>query len=164
MEDLEKEFSQKKLEIDEIVAKAQEVIGPKIEPVRRIIEDIKLQLSHGTDRIPTSQLHEWGLALSVATSELTPHKEAYALASALWRQDISKSNAKNLAERRAEQKKVDVENDNVIHSSDKETQKIILDYMAGIIKDTQDNIYQMCSELNRIMDSRTRNGEVGKGQ
>lgn len=160
MEDQEQEFMSAKADIDEIVASAQAVIAPKIEPVRKIIEDIKVQLAHGTDRIPTSQLHEWGLALSVVTSELTPHKDAYALASALWKQDIAKSNAKNLAERRAEKKKVDVENENVVRNSDKETQKVILDYMANIIKDTQDNIYQMCSELNRIMDARTRGGEV----
>lgn len=160
MEDQEQAFFEAKTSIEEIVARAQEVVGPKIEPVKKIIADIKEQLAHGIDRIPTSQLHEWGLALSVVTSELTPHKDAYALASALWKQDIAKSNAKNLAERRAEKKKVDVENENVIANSDKETQKIILDYMSALIKDTQDNIYQMCSELNRIMDARTRNGEV----
>ena len=154
------EFDVVKSEIDEIVARAQEVIAPKIAPVNRVIADIKEQLAHGTDRIPTSQLHEWGLVLSVITSELTPQKDAYALASALWKVEINKSNAKNLAERRAEQKKVEVENQNVIDNSDKETQKIILDYMSSIIKDTQENIYQMCSELNRIMDGRIRNGEV----
>ena len=66
------EFDIIKSEIDDIVAKAQEVIAPKVEPVNRVIADIKQQLAHGTDRIPTSQLHEWGLVLSVITSELTP--------------------------------------------------------------------------------------------
>ena len=54
----------------------------------------------------------------------------------------------------------DIENQNVIDRSDKETQKIILDYMSGVIKDTQDNIYQMCSELNRIMDARNREARL----
>ncbi|MCM1322834.1 MAG: hypothetical protein NC218_01475 [Acetobacter sp.] len=159
MEDQEKEFMETKADIDSIVKSAQEVLEPKLAPINRIIADIKEQLVHGTDRIPTAQFHEWGLALSVATSELTPHKDAYALASALWKQDINKSNAKTVAERRGNSKKVDIENDNVLVNADKETQKIILDYMAQIIKDTQDNVYQMCSELNRIMDSRTRFGE-----
>ena len=157
------EFTTTKSEIDEIVSSAQAVILPKIQPVENVISDIKLQLAHGTDRIPTSQIQEWALALSVITSELTPHKEAYALASSLWRVEINKSNAKTLAERRAEQKKVDIENQNIIKNSDKETQKIILDYMSSMIKDTQDNIYQMCSELNRILDARTRFGEAKNG-
>ncbi len=157
------EFSTTKSEIDEIVSSAQAVILPKIKPVENVISDIKLQLAHGTDRIPTSQIQEWALALSVITSELTPHKEAYALASSLWRVEINKSNAKTLAERRAEQKKVDIENQNIIKNSDKETQKIILDYMSSMIKDTQENIYQMCSELNRILDARTRFGEAKNG-
>ena len=157
------EFTTTKSEIDEIVSSAQAVILPKIQPVENVISDIKLQLAHGTDRIPTSQIQEWALALSVITSELTPHKEAYALASSLWRVEINKSNAKTLAERRAEQKKVDIENQNIIKNSDKETQKIILDYMSSMIKDTQENIYQMCSELNRILDARTRFGEAKNG-
>lgn len=157
------EFSTTKSEIDEIVSSAQAVILPKIKPVENVISDIKLQLAHGTDRIPTSQIQEWALALSVITSELTPHKEAYALASSLWRVEINKSNAKTLAERRAEQKKVDIENQNIVKNSDKETQKIILDYMSSMIKDTQENIYQMCSELNRILDARTRFGEAKNG-
>lgn len=157
------EFTTTKSEIDEIVSSAQAVILPKIKPVENVISDIKLQLAHGTDRIPTSQIQEWALALSVITSELTPHKEAYALASSLWRVEINKSNAKTLAERRAEQKKVDIENQNIIKNSDKETQKIILDYMSSMIKDTQENIYQMCSELNRILDARTRFGEAKNG-
>ena len=157
------EFTTTKSEIDEIVSSAQAVILPKIKPVENVISDIKLQLAHGTDRIPTSQIQEWALALSVITSELTPHKEAYALASSLWRVEINKSNAKTLAERRAEQKKVDIENQNIIKNSDKETQKVILDYMSSMIKDTQENIYQMCSELNRILDARTRFGEAKNG-
>lgn len=157
------EFSTTKSEIDEIVSSAQAVILPKIKPVENVISDIKLQLAHGTDRIPTSQIQEWALALSVITSELTPHKEAYALASSLWRVEINKSNAKTLAERRAEQKKVDIENQNIVKNSDKETQKVILDYMSSMIKDTQENIYQMCSELNRILDARTRFGEAKNG-
>ena len=157
------EFTTTKSEIDEIVSSAQAVILPKIKPVENVIADIKLQLAHGTDRIPTSQIQEWALALSVITSELTPHKEAYALASSLWRVEINKSNAKTLAERRAEQKKVDIENQNIVKNSDKETQKVILDYMSSMIKDTQENIYQMCSELNRILDARTRFGEVKNG-
>ena len=157
------EFTTAKSEIDEIVSSAQAVILPKIKPVENVISDIKLQLAHGTDRIPTSQIQEWALALSVITSELTPHKEAYALASSLWRVEISKSNAKTLAERRAEQKKVDIENQNIVKNSDKETQKVILDYMSSMIKDTQENIYQMCSELNRILDARTRFGEAKNG-
>ena len=157
------EFSTTKSEIDEIVSSAQAVILPKIKPVENVISDIKQQLAHGTDRIPTSQIQEWALALSVITSELTPHKEAYALASSLWRVEINKSNAKTLAERRAEQKKVDIENQNIVKNSDKETQKVILDYMSSMIKDTQDNIYQMCSELNRILDARTRFGEAKNG-
>ena len=157
--DTEAEFLQTKQDIDGIVANAQAVISPKIQPVNEIINDIKRQLAHGTDRIPTSQLHDWAITLSVATSELTPFRDAYALTSALWKVDIAKSNAKSLAERRAETKKVDVENQNILDRSDKETQKIILDYMAAMIKDTQDNIYQMCSELNRVMDARTRFGE-----
>lgn len=157
------EFITAKSEIDEIVSSAQAVILPKIKPVENVISDIKQQLAHGTDRIPTSQIQEWALALSVITSELTPHKEAYALASSLWRVEINKSNAKTLAERRAEQKKVDVENQNIVKNSDKETQKVILDYMSSMIKDTQDNIYQMCSELNRILDARTRFGEAKNG-
>ena len=152
------EFITTKSEIDEIVSSAQAVILPKIKPVENVISDIKQQLAHGTDRIPTSQIQEWALALSVITSELTPHKEAYALASSLWRVEINKSNAKTLAERRTEQKKVDIENQNIVKNSDKETQKVILDYMSSMIKDTQDNIYQMCSELNRILDARTRFG------
>ena len=158
----EQEFLDVKAEIDNILATAYEVVSPLLAPVNKIIQDIKQQLAHGTDRISTDQLHEWGLALSVATSELTPQKDAYALASALWKVDIAKSNAKSIAEKRADQKKVDVENQNVIDRSDKETQKIILDYMSGLIKDTQDNIYQMCSELNRIMDARTRFAEFDK--
>lgn len=157
------EFTTVKSEIDEIVSSAQAVILPKIQPVENVISDIKQQLAHGTDRIPTSQIQEWALALSVITSELTPHKEAYALASSLWRVEINKSNAKTLAERRAEQKKVDIENQNIVKNSDKETQKVILDYMSSMIKDTQDNIYQMCSELNRILDARTRFGEAKNG-
>ena len=157
------EFTTTKSEIDEIVSSAQAVILPKIKPVENVIADIKLQLAHGTDRIPTSQIQEWALALSVITSELTPHKEAYALASSLWRVEINKSNAKTLAERRAEQKKVDIENQNIVKNSDKETQKVILDYMSSMIKDTQENIYQMCSELNRILDARTRFGEAKNG-
>lgn len=157
------EFITTKSEIDEIVSAAQAVILPKIQPVENVISDIKQQLAHGTDRIPTSQIQEWALALSVITSELTPHKEAYALASSLWRVEINKSNAKTLAERRAEQKKVDIENQNIVKNSDKETQKVILDYMSSMIKDTQDNIYQMCSELNRILDARTRFGEAKNG-
>ena len=157
------EFITAKSEIDEIVSSAQAVILPKIKPVENVISDIKQQLAHGTDRIPTSQIQEWALALSVITSELTPHKEAYALASSLWRVEINKSNAKTLAERRAEQKKVDIENQNIVKNSDKETQKVILDYMSSMIKDTQDNIYQMCSELNRILDARTRFGEAKNG-
>lgn len=157
------EFITTKSEIDEIVSSAQAVILPKIKPVENVISDIKQQLAHGTDRIPTSQIQEWALALSVITSELTPHKEAYALASTLWRVEINKSNAKTLAERRAEQKKVDIENQNIVKNSDKETQKVILDYMSSMIKDTQDNIYQMCSELNRILDARTRFGEAKNG-
>ena len=157
------EFTTTKSEIDEIVSSAQAVILPKIKPVENVIADIKLQLAHGTDRIPTSQIQEWALALSVITSELTPHKEAYALASSLWRVEINKSNAKTLAERRAEQKKVDIENQNIVKNSDKETQKVILDYMSSMIKDTQANIYQMCSELNRILDARTRFGEAKNG-
>lgn len=157
------EFITTKSEIDEIVSSAQAVILPKIKPVENVISDIKQQLAHGTDRIPTSQIQEWALALSVITSELTPHKEAYALASSLWRVEINKSNAKTLAERRAEQKKVDIENQNIVKNSDKETQKVILDYMSSMIKDTQDNIYQMCSELNRILDARTRFGEAKNG-
>ena len=157
------EFTTTKSEIDEIVSSAQAVILPKIKPVENVISDIKLQLAHGTDRIPTSQIQEWALALSVITSELTPHKEAYALASSLWRVEINKSNAKTLAERRAEQKKVDIENQNIVKNSDKETQKVILDYMSSMIKDTQENIYQMCSELNRILDARTRFGEAKNG-
>ena len=157
------EFITAKSEIDEIVSSAQAVILPKIKPVENVISDIKQQLAHGTDRIPTSQIQEWALALSVITSELTPHKEAYALASSLWRVEINKSNAKTLTERRAEQKKVDIENQNIVKNSDKETQKVILDYMSSMIKDTQDNIYQMCSELNRILDARTRFGEAKNG-
>lgn len=157
------EFTTAKSEIDEIVSSAQAVILPKIKPVENVIADIKQQLAHGTDRIPTSQIQEWALALSVITSELTPHKEAYALASSLWRVEINKSNAKTLAERRAEQKKVDIENQNIVKNSDKETQKVILDYMSSMIKDTQENIYQMCSELNRILDARTRFGEAKNG-
>lgn len=157
------EFITAKSEIDEIVSSAQAVILPKIKPVENVISDIKQQLAHGTDRIPTSQIQEWALALSVITSELTPHKEAYALASSLWRVEINKSNAKTLAERRAEQKKVDIENQNIVKNSDKETQKVILDYMSSMIKDTQENIYQMCSELNRILDARTRFGEAKNG-
>ena len=161
-EQLDAAFTETKAEIDEILASAYAIIEPKIAPVNDIIKDIKEKLAHGTDTIPTSQLHEWGLALSIATSELTPHKDAYALASALWKVDIAKSNAKSIAEKRADQKKVDVENQNIIDRSDKETQKAILDYMSGLIRDTQDNIYQMCSELNRIMDSRTRFAEFDK--
>lgn len=157
------EFITTKSEIDEIVSSAQAVILPKIQPVENVIADIKQQLAHGTDRIPTSQIQEWALALSVITSELTPHKEAYALASSLWKVEINKSNAKTLAERRAEQKKVDIENQNIVKNSDKETQKVILDYMSSMIKDTQENIYQMCSELNRILDARTRFGEAKNG-
>lgn len=157
------EFTTTKSEIDEIVSSAQAVILPKIQPVENVISDIKQQLAHGTDRIPTSQIQEWALALSVITSELTPYKEAYALASSLWKVEINKSNAKTLAERRAEQKRVDIENQNVVKNSDKETQKVILDYMSSMIKDTQDNIYQMCSELNRILDARTRFGEAKNG-
>lgn len=157
------EFTTTKSEIDEIVSSAQAVILPKIQPVENVIADIKQQLAHGTDRIPTSQIQEWALALSVITSELTPHKEAYALASSLWKVEINKSNAKTLAERRAEQKKVDIENQNIVKNSDKETQKVILDYMSSMIKDTQENIYQMCSELNRILDARTRFGEAKNG-
>lgn len=157
------EFTTTKSEIDEIVSAAQAVILPKIQPVENVISDIKQQLAHGTDRIPTSQIQEWALALSVITSELTPHKEAYALASSLWKVEINKSNAKTLAERRAEQKKVDIENQNIVKNSDKETQKVILDYMSSMIKDTQENIYQMCSELNRILDARTRFGEAKNG-
>jgi hypothetical protein len=157
------EFITTKSEVDEIVSSAQAVILPKIQPVENVIADIKQQLAHGTDRIPTSQIQEWALALSVITSELTPHKEAYALASSLWKVEINKSNAKTLAERRAEQKKVDIENQNIVKNSDKETQKVILDYMSSMIKDTQENIYQMCSELNRILDARTRFGEAKNG-
>ena len=157
------EFITTKKEIEDIVTAAQSVILPKIQPVENVISDIKQQLAHGTDRIPTSQIQEWALALSVITSELTPHKEAYALASSLWKVEINKSNAKTLAERRAEQKKVDIENQNIVKNSDKETQKVILDYMSSMIKDTQENIYQMCSELNRILDARTRFGEAKNG-
>lgn len=157
--DTEQEFDIAKANIDEIVARAQEIISPKIEPINRVIEDIKQKLIHGTDMIPTSQLHEWGLVLSVAITELTPHKDAYALSSSLWSIDIKKSNATNLAQRRQEQKKVDVENQNVIDSADKETQKVILDYMSAILEDTQKNATQLLYELNRIMDARTALGE-----
>ena len=152
-------FMQSKAEIDDILARAQSVLEPKLAPVRAVMDSIKTQLAHGTDRIPTSTINEWAVSLSVFTSELTPQKEAYALSAALWAVDIKKSNAKNLLERRAERKKVDVETQNIVDSADKETQKVILDYMANVIKGIQDNIYQMCSELNRIMDGRTRNNE-----
>ena len=147
-------FEESKLSIQEIVVAAQEVVAPKIEPVTKIINDIKMKLVHGTDAIPTSTIQEWAVQLSVANTELSSHKEAFSLASALWRVDINNSNARTLAERRAEQKKIEIENQNIIDNRDKETQKIIIDYMASMIKDAQENIYQLCSELNRILDGR----------
>lgn len=158
-EEADKLFLQTKEEIDDIIAKAEQVLQPKLEPVKKVMESIKTNLAHGTDRIPTQLLHEWALSLSVFQSELTPQKEAYALASILWKLDINKTNATNLAQRRAEQRKAEVENQNVLDNMDRETQKAILDYMANVIKNTQENIYQMCSELNRILDARTRFGE-----
>lgn len=156
----EQEFTNLKISIDELVANAQNTIMPKVTPILNVIEDIKRQLVHGTDTIPTVQLHEWGLVLSVANTELTPQKDAYALASSLWNIEIKKSNATNLAQRRQEQRKVDIENQNVIDSSDKETQKAILDYMAALLEDTQRNATQLLYELNRIMDARTALGEA----
>ena len=156
---METDFETSKQNIQEIVLRAQEVVGPKIEPVTKVIDDIKTQLVHGTDRIPTSTIQEWALALSITTTELSPHREAFALASMLWKSDINISNAKSLAERRAEQKKTEVENQNIINSEDKCIQKIIEDYMTSILKSTQENIYQLCSELNRILDARNWNRE-----
>jgi ferritin-like metal-binding protein YciE len=153
-------FEQTKEEIQEIVSRAEEVVAPKIEPIKQIIEEIKAALVHGTDTIPTSRVQDWALALSLYNADLSPHKEAFSLASMLWRVDINNSNAKTLADRRAEQKKAEIENQNVIDSKDKETQKIIVDYMSGMIKSTQENIYQMCSELNRILDARNWNREA----
>lgn len=148
------DFEASKEQIQEIVTRAQEVVGPRIAPVVAIIDDIKTQLVHGTDRIPTETIQQWALSLSIYSTELVPHKEAYSLASLLWKVDINNSNAKSLAERRSEQKRVEIENQNVIDSRDKETQKIIIDYMSSLMKNTQENIYQMCSELNRILDAR----------
>lgn len=154
-------FEETKLEIDELVAKAQEVIAPRLAPVQKVIDDIKVQLAHGTDRIPTSQLHEWGLVLSIMSAEMTPQKEAYGLACTLWKSDMSRTKAATLAERRLEKKAIaDAENEAILLNADKEVQKLIIEYMSGVIKSTKEDIYMMCSELNRIMDARNRNGEA----
>ncbi len=156
---MEDTFDVVKEGIENILVEAQSVIKPKLRPLEELIDDIKVQLAHGTDRIPTSLLHEWGLTLSVIRTELSSQREAYALASGLWKVQINRSNAKSIAERRVEQKKVEIENQNIIDNSDKETQKLIIDYMSSMLRDAQEDIYQLCSELNRIMDARTRNLE-----
>lgn len=153
------DFEESKLAINEILAAAEEVIKPKISPIMKVIDDIKLQLVHGTDRITTERIQEWALSLSATSTELSPHKEAFSLASILWRVDINNSNAKSLADRRSEQKKVEIENQNIIDSRDKETQKIIIDYMSSILESAQKNISQMLSTLNRILDGRNWNRE-----
>lgn len=153
-------FEEVKNDIQEIVSRAEEVIAPKLAPVREIIEEIKRALVRGTDTIPTSRIQDWALSLSIYNAELFPHKEAYSLASALWKIEINNSNAKSLAERRAEQKKAEIETLNVLNSRDKETQKIIIDYMSSMIRGAQDSISQMCSELNRILDARNWNREA----
>lgn len=153
-------FEEVKDDIQEIVSRAEEVIAPKLAPVREIIEEIKRALVRGTDTIPTSRIQDWALSLSIYNAELFPHKEAYSLASALWKIEINNSNAKSLAERRAEQKKAEIETLNVLNSRDKETQKIIIDYMSSMIRGAQDSIGQMCSELNRILDARNWNREA----
>lgn len=152
-------FEESKQSIEEIVAAARSVVVPKIAPVTKIINDIKEKLVHGTDNIPTAVIQEWELNLALSNSELSSHKEAFSLASMLWKVDINNSNAKSLVERRAEQKKTEIETQNIIDSRDKETQKIIIDYMASMIKDTQENIMQLLSALNRILDARNWNRE-----
>lgn len=158
------DFIDEKLEINELVARAQKVVAPAIEPARQLVANIKSQIAHGTDRITLSQLHEWGLALSIISAEMTPQAEAYALTSALWKSSISKTKATTVAARRLEKKPVaDAENEAMVLNADKEVQKTILEYMTSLLEDTKKDIYTMCSELNRVMDARTKNNEFSKG-
>lgn len=148
---------EEKKKIEEIVARAQMVVQPKIAPVQRVLDDIKLQLAHGTDRIPTSQLHEWGLVLAIISTEMTPQKEAYALSSAFWKASMSKTKATTVAARRLEKKAIaDAENEAVTLNTDKETERLIMEYMTSLLRTTKEDVYMMCSELNRIMDARSR--------
>lgn len=153
-------FEQTKEQIQLILSQAEETVSEKIAPVREVLNEIKRSLAHGTDTLPTSIIQDWAVSLSLYNAELTSHKEAFSLASALWKIDINNSNAKSLAERRSEQKKAEIENQNIIDSRDKDTQKIIIDYMSSVLKGTQENISQMCSELNRILDARNWNREI----
>lgn len=157
-------FEQSKEQIQEILFAAEEAIKPRIAPVRELLVEIKQALAHGTDKISTNIFQDWAVTLGIYSSELTAYKEAYSLASALWKIDINNSNAKSLAERRAEQKKVDIENQNVIDSKDKETQKVIIDYMKSMLQETKNDISTMLSELNRILDARNWNREVKGGE
>ena len=156
---LDDEFRASKQEIDEIVARAEAALASKLAPVREVVDEIRKLLAHGTDTIPTAVINQWTLELATTKSELSSFQEAYALASTLWDIDIRRAKAKNIVER-GDKRKTDVESQNVVDSADKETQRVIFDYMHAVIDDTRDDIRQLLSELNRIIDARVRNDEA----
>ena len=100
-------FEEAKMEIDDIVGRAKQVIDPLLAPTRKVIEDIKSKLAGGTDMIPTAVINEWTLVLGITLTELTAYKDAYALTSALWKVNIDSNSAQSLIARRPDQKKVD---------------------------------------------------------
>lgn len=149
------------LDIDEtvsriagLVKKAESTLEPKLKPVNTIVAAVKEGLSRGVDTILTSQAKEWLVALAVASTDLTPQREAFELTRSLWKIETAKIAAQRLQAKSSEQKKVDIANDSVILLSDFEVHQSVVEYMSRMLKETKENITQLIQTLKRIVDAR----------
>jgi hypothetical protein len=149
------------LDIDEtvsriagLVKKAESILEPKLKTVNTIVAAVKEGLSRGVDTILTSQAKEWLVALAVASTDLTPQREAFELTRSLWKIETAKIAAQRLQAKSSEQKKVDIANDSVILLSDFEVHQSVVEYMSRMLKETKENITQLIQTLKRIVDAR----------
>lgn len=100
------------LDIDEtvsriagLVKKAESTVEPKLKPVNTIVAAVKEGLSRGVDTILTSQAKEWLVALAVASTDLTPQREAFELTRSLWKIETAKIAAKDFRQNRSNKRK-----------------------------------------------------------
>lgn len=144
--------------IDEILAKSQNVIEDKLKPALALIEDVKSQMIHGTDCITTAQIQEWAVVIPIICQELTPYKEAYALARQLWDIETKQAAAKNLLE--LDQKKTEIENINKLAGTKSGKEKAIQEYLRDMLTTTQENLCSLGNALKKILDARIANREA----
>lgn len=143
--------------IDGAVKRAELIAMDKLKAANNLVDDIKLQMAHGTDMIMTSQIQEWAIVVPLICKDLTPAKEAFALTYKLWGIEISQIEAKNLLE--LDKKKTEIDRLNKVAGTEGERRKAYSEYVRNMLGGTQDALQQLGNALRKILDARTANRE-----